>query len=693
MRAALILIFAAESLGCSCFKPVSEPDSGSPTTGGVSSTGTTSGGTSGGSSTSGGTTGGNSCGFNLVWHGDVCVATNCAVAPQRIQCLLADGGFGACYGEQCQTVDFSSDPNCGDYGWSCPNGTHCGSWCVGDSGQAPSCSSDSCPPGEACIDTWGSGTICVAASCSEDKVGKQCLFDASLPYFLGLGSCCGTSCVPLISSDHCGGCGVVCGAGEFCDSSTELPSCRPSVDCSTAQGELECPLPGGSTGHCCHGSCAANDALNCGACGVGCPVDTKCVSWPSIWHFCIGSGGCGPGACPNGRHCVEIAPGAALGCVKTDCNASTEGDVCGSYYPRYWFLGSGWIRQSVCCSSTCSELDHDPLNCGRCGAVCPAGTLCDEGACVPEVACSLQANDQLCSLTSEKTGICCDGTCVDPLDPNHCSSCTNGCPIGEVCRQRDGFPPYPWCWLVDGGFADCATLGCEFGWGCVPRTGCRPLSCSQGNQGECALPFGDAGYSSGACCNGVCGGAGCTGGVGNYCSGDPANCPSGSLCVAESSSWGECISATCQGRGNGQLCAVPVDGGTQGAPGICCSQACVDPTSDPNNCGGCGLPCDACTPGGCLPKGSTGDCQMSCGFGTVCVAGGSCVDSTCRWLDLSPIAGVTRSYGFCVAQDGNIGLCRFSDLACADLRNDPLNCGHFDVRCDAGQTCVHGSCQ
>jgi len=248
--------------------------------------------------------------------------------------------------------------------------------------------------------------------------------------------------------------------------------------------------------------------------------------------------------------------------VTVDCSTATEGDICGAYGSLVgpWSAGAIGTRFSICCSSICSALDRDPLNCGRCGEICPRGTYCNQGACIPTVDCALQADGQPCGLVGGQTGICCNRTCVDPsTDPKHCGFfCATACPIGSSCSWiRDTGSR---CLLADGGKADCSSLRCDPGWACVPSYGCVALDCTQ-RSGLCARDAGSgAGYVSDICCGGACGAsANCT----------PAQGP-------------------CEGREDGERC--DLDGGGVSPKGLCCAHECVDPASDRSNCGGCGLP-------------------------------------------------------------------------------------------------------
>lgn len=75
--------------------------------------------------------------------------------------------------------------------------------------------------------------------------------------------------------------------------------------------------------------------------------------------------------------------------------------------------------------------------------------------------------------------------------------------------------------------------------------------------------------------------------------------------------------------------------------------ACVDLTSDPNNCGTVGMMCpDRCQASACIP-----DCTM---------------------------------------MGGNFRDC---NDACVNIRTDPLHCGACDRRCSTSQVCIEGNCR
>jgi cysteine-rich repeat protein len=166
-------------------------------------------------------------------------------------------------------------------------------------------------------------------------------------------------------------------------------------------------------------------------------------------------------------------------------------------------------------------------------------------------------------------------------------------------------------------------------------------------------------------------------------------------------------------------------------PTISCGDRCVDPTTDPANCGGCGVRCSAgarCDRGACAcPPGEAvcnnvcvnfatdpancGGCMIPCRAGLVCsggvctsscapprqMCGMSCTDTSvdnnnCGRCGVSCPVGSTCTGGACVCSPGTT-LC---GSACVNLVNDPRNCGSCGQSCTAptggSVNCVNRSC-
>jgi hypothetical protein len=113
-----------------------------------------------------------------------------------------------------------------------------------------------------------------------------------------------------------------------------------------------------------------------------------------------------------------------------------------------------------------------------------------------------------------------------------------------------------------------------------------------------------------------------------------------------------------------------------------CLSSCIDPLSDPHNCGACGVSCgvsQTCVQGACQCAGSASLCN------------GGCVD-----LDND-----ARHCGGCAIDCGNRvcegGQCTFSTATLCggetvNLATNPLNCGGCGLACAQGQSCRAGVC-
>ena len=193
----------------------------------------------------------------------------------------------------------------------------------------------------------------------------------------------GTVCTQvLLDNDNCGGCGLICAAGESCLGG----ACTCDLTTCTNDGGEVC-------------TDILSDPLNCEVCGHVCPtaescVQGECVCMPSLTTAqCITDGG---------LMCVDLTMNPN-GCGIIGCLCGLDG--------------------GTCCpgSLSCVDLASDPFNCGVCG------NLCISGSCIPG---------------DDGTGVCncplpyvwCGAICIDPYtDFNHCGGCTACAPPATQC--------------------------------------------------------------------------------------------------------------------------------------------------------------------------------------------------------------------------------------------------------------------
>jgi hypothetical protein len=125
------------------------------------------------------------------------------------------------------------------------------------------------------------------------------------------------------------------------------------------------------SGLACNGICeeTQTDPNNCGACGNVCPL--------TVSPYCLA----------NPNQCSAFQQSCISG-------------VCG-----------GCSTGLTACSSTCTNLQSDPSNCGACGTVCLAGQVCNAGQCMGSF-----PNGAACGSANQ----CIGGFCTNGV----CSSCS-----------------------------------------------------------------------------------------------------------------------------------------------------------------------------------------------------------------------------------------------------------------------------
>jgi len=119
--------------------------------------------------------------------------------------------------------------------------------------------------------------------------------------------------------------------------------------------------------------------------------------------------------------------------------------------------------------------------------------------------------------------------------------------------------------------------------------------------------------------------------------------------------------------------------------GSLCAGVCVDPQTDPANCGSCG---NRCAENGSCVAGVCG-----CGGG-LALCGKSCVDlgtdaANCGGCQRACTGGMVCSGGACACPK----LLTSCNGRCVDVNGDPSNCGGCGVACPSGNGCVGGACK
>ncbi|KAK9575812.1 hypothetical protein V6Z90_009780 [Aspergillus fumigatus] len=145
---------------------------------------------------------------------------------------------------------------------------------------------------------------------------------------------------------------------------------------------------------------------------------------------------------------------AVQGRANEACAVDPEGCLCTGFCPPLL----------TCCDNLCVDLQSNPNNCGACNNACPPENgICSDGACeslcmLPEIGCGFDCVDA--SSDPENCGGCdiacppetpdciggaclficlppdleCNGACVDPAtDPSNCGDCGIVCPQDDAC--------------------------------------------------------------------------------------------------------------------------------------------------------------------------------------------------------------------------------------------------------------------
>lgn len=305
---------------------------------------------------------------------------------------------------------------------------------------------------------------------------------------------------------------------------------------------------------------------------------------------------CGPaGECLAGYTCVAGA------CTRGDAGSGCTGVVCNSPGPCQEPNGTCNPSTGRCvyppraANTQCSDNDQ-----------CTQGERCDgDGGCAPLTVTRCDSPPDRCRADA---GTCnpATGACDYPIIPAG-SACDDGnpCTVGERCDAAR---------TCAGGSARLCNQ---------PPSACAALVGSCDPQRGCVYPPA-AGVTS--CSDN----SACT--QGDYC--DAGSCVSGPSCPPPL----PCQVGTCQADG-GCTYAVAPDGTSCGALASrrCCSGNCIDISSNPSHCGGCGIACtlgttcesvaatNQCT---LAPANTTARCSCVAGPSNTCPLGQSCFSLT-----------------------------------------------------------------
>ena len=352
----------------------------------------------------------------------------------------------------------------------------------------------------------------------------------------------------------------------------------------------------------------------------------------------------------------------------------------------------------VTCSGMCRSLATDVDNCGSCNNRCAAGQACMSGAC--QTMPTTDAGVLICTGAQ----VLCSGYCADTSsDPFNCGGCGVRCATGQVCTARvcTSGGTVSDAGSCTGGQVQCSGYcadtssdpyncgGC--GVRCATGQVCTARVCTSGGGGmDSGTGGGDGGVlpqDSGPCATGTisCGG---------YCantSNDPYNCggcgircATGQVCTARVCTSGGGGGDGGMGGGDGGM--IPQDSGPCTAGQVMCSGYCATTSTDPYNCGACGVRCSGtqvCNGGVCGTGSSGGDGGAGTGDGGGSGGGGdasvTCGNPTRPCCATSPacITGAVCTAGICVANCGMPG-----QACCAGA-----------LQCQPGSTCTSGVCR
>ncbi len=385
------------------------------------------------------------------------------------------------------------------------------------------------------------------------------------------------------------------------------------------------------------------------------------------------SGGCPTGQTACGASCVDLQSDST--------NCKTCGTVCGT--------GTD-CEQGACvapclvgqtrCNGRCIALETDNANCGTCGTVCSTGLVCNGGSCdvacaPPLTTCEVGGADAGTAAGLDAGADAATDAAVDAaVDAGGASD------AGDAGNAADG--------ATDA--APDAAVSSDAGEPTLGRY-CARTASDENNCGACGVTCGSGKQCDDGVCSDTCSiGQTLCSGVCRDLATDLANC-------------GTCGTA-CP---SGQVCSGGVCQASCGMPFTLCGSACANTASDPTHCGSCSTSCSpanvkapACSSGTCNYVGcqsgyadcdgnTANGCELptssdptNCGGCGVHCAGANVVATTC--------AGGACGYTGC--QTGHADCDGNAANGCEADLGSTSSCGACGKTCVAGGTCDNQGC-
>lgn len=569
------------------------------------------------------------------------VLDGCVPAPET-----CNGRDDDCDGDSDEDFSLSDDPqHCGDCDTACPaDPEHAAGVCVDsmcelrcdrgwencDGDVATGCET----PVATTSDCGGCATTCEALTpfCAP---GGGSTFDCVSVCGAVQIECAGSCVDPGTTPEHCGGCDMACTTPAHAK-----PACadgRCGFICDIGWRDCDADAINGCESR-------LREPVHCGACGVACaPTNAvaSCTTGACSVVACLGmqadcnasvADGCEVDTATDLNHCS--ACGAACPGDPANATPSCEDGRCGVV------CDPGFVNCNGDIGDGCEASLASSATCGSCGIRCEGAT----GLCAPLPF----GGGFRCVADCGSDGTLCEGSCTDTdVDPRHCGGCgsecesraraTRGCEVGAC-----GF-------ACDVGWDDCDTMpgnGCEAsldtvancgtcGVACTPDhgigvctvAGCAINSCDTG-WGNCDAMVGNGCEADlvsdvahcGACTNAcfvppgstascvdrTCGydcnasRGDCDGVVSNGCETDVSSTLTDcGVCGTDCSALMDVVDATCE-MGACVISECATDrADCNGDPSDGCD---IDTSSDPTNCGGCGVDCmgGSCVMGACV---------------------------------------------------------------------------------------------